>query len=163
MDPWLPCRGSRIHFRRYRFHRAHARPEPVPGSADFRTDSIHIGRADSLQRVCLPERVLLIERIIVPGRISADERVYILAGVFISAFDRIRIPELIPVRLPDPDPDSFPVPFPVPFGIGLPDPHPHHLIHVLASIQADITARIGSVNISGADAGAQLNGLGLRD
>jgi hypothetical protein len=164
---WLPGRGGRSCFRRDRFQRAHdAHPEPVPGSTDFLTDRIR--RTDALRCVCLAGRVLLIEvllieHIIVAWHISAGERVCIPLGVFIPVADRIRIPELIPVRLPDPDPDSFPVPFPVPFGIGLPDPHPHHLIHVLASIQADITARIGSVNISGADAGAQLNGLGLRD
>ena len=134
MGPRLPCRGGHSCFRRDRFHRAHAHPGSVPGSTDFLTDRIHVGRTDALRRVYLPGCVLLIESIIVPGHISVGGRVCIPIGVLIPVADRVGIP----VRLPDPDPD--PVPFPV--SIGPPDPHPDRFrIHVLASIDADITVR----------------------
>jgi hypothetical protein len=136
---WLPGRGGRSCFRRDRFQRAHdAHPEPVPGSTDFLTDRIR--RTDALRCVCLAGRVLLIEvllieHIIVAWHISAGERVCIPLGVFIPVADRIRIPELIPVRLPDPDPDSLADPYPRP---------DLFLIQVLAGIRAGITVPTGT-------------------
>jgi hypothetical protein len=103
----LPYRGIRSRFRGDRFRRARARPDSVPGSTGFLTDSIHVGRPHGLRRVCLPARVLLSERIIVPGHISVGERVCIPIGAFIQVADRI--PEPFPVRLPNPfrDPDRL--------------------------------------------------------
>ena len=136
MGPWLPCRGGHSCFRRDRFHRAHAHPGSVPGGTDFLIDRIHVARTDALRRVYLPGCVLLTESILVPGHISAGGSACIPIGVLIPVADRVGIPEVIPVRLPDPDPDPFPV------SIGPPDSHPDlFLIH--ASIHADITVRTG--------------------
>jgi hypothetical protein len=113
VDHWLPYRGIRSRFRGDRFHWARAHPDPVPGSTDFRTDGIHVGRPDGLRRVCLPARVLLSERIIVPGHISVGERVCIPVGAFIHVTDRI------------------PEPFPDPFRVHIRDPvHPGLSEHI---------------------------------
>ena len=142
MGPWLPCRGGHSYFRRDRFQQAHAHPGSVPGSTDFRTDRIHVGRTDALRRVYLPGCVRLaegiVERIVVPWHISVGGRVGIPVGVLVPVADRVRIPELVPVRLPEADPDSNPdpAPDPDPDSIG-PDPHP--------DIRADITVRTGFV------------------
>jgi hypothetical protein len=159
VDRWLPCRGSRSRVRRDHFHRAHARPGPVPGGTDFLIGGIHAGRPDALRGACLPVRFLLSERIIVPGHISAGERVRILIGAFVPVADRIRVPEVIPVRLPDPDPDPFHVvPVSEPDPVGIPDPHPGPFLIVLvpARIHADerTVVRIGiRVYVAGTDTG----------
>jgi hypothetical protein len=128
VDRWLRCRGRRSEFRRDRFHRAPARPGPVPGGTDFLIDGIRVGRTDALRRLCLRARVLLSERIIVPGHTSAGERSCILRGAFVPVADRIRIPEVIPVRLSDPvpfpDPDPDPDPADVPDSVHARDPGP---------------------------------------
>ena len=150
VDRWLPCRGRRSQFRGDRFHRTHARAGPVPGSTDFLFDGIHAARTDAGRRACFTPRFLLSERAIVSGHISIGERSRILIGAFVQVADRIRIPEAIPVHLPDPDPDSFhvvPVPDPDPVGLGLPDPDfDPFLVHVFACIHADehTSGRIGT-------------------
>jgi hypothetical protein len=158
VDRWLCCRGGRSRFRRDRFHRAHARPGPVSGRTDFLIGGIHTGRADALRQACLPARVLLSERIIIPGHISADQRICVLVGTFVPVADRIGVPEVISVRLPDPDPDPFHVvPEPDPVGIGLHDPGSDpFLVHVFARIRADerTSVRIGiGFYVTGANAG----------
>jgi hypothetical protein len=146
MGPWLPCRGGRSYFRHDRFQQAHPHPGSVPGSTDFLTNRIHVGRKDALRRLYLPGCLRLIKRIIVPRHISVGGRACIPVGVLIPAADRVRIRELIPVRLPeadsDPDSDHDSAPDPDPDG-----PHPDlfRSIHVLASIGADITGRTGFV------------------
>jgi hypothetical protein len=144
VGPWLPCRGGRSYFRRDRFHRAHAYPGSVPGSTDFLTDRIHVGRTDALRGgVRLSDSI--IGRIVGPGHISVG-CVRIPVGVLIPAADPIRIREFIPVRLPEADPDSdrdpAPDSDPDPDPIGPPDPHPERSRsnHVRASIHADVSA-----------------------
>ena len=156
VDRWLPCGGRRSQFRRDRFHRTHARPGPVPGSTDFLFDGIHVGRTDAVRRVCLPVRFLLSEGIIVSGHISAGERFCVLIGAFVPVADRIRIPEVIPVHLPDADPFRI-VPVPHPVGIGIPVPHsdPLHIVPDADGIHADERAFvcIGRIYVAGADTG----------
>jgi hypothetical protein len=153
VDRWLHCRGSRSRFRRDRFHRAHARPDPVPGSTDFLIGGIHADRADALrQRICLSARVLLSERIIVPGHISVGEGVCIPIGAFVQVAERIRIPQVVPVRLPDPDAYSFHI---LPDPVGLPDPHTDHIVPVPARFHVGersfVRIDIG-IGLAGADA-----------
>jgi hypothetical protein len=156
---WLPCRGGGSGSRHDRFHRAHAHPGSVPGSADLLTDRIHVGRTDALRRVYLSGCVLLIEPgcvLLIERVISAGGSACIPIGVFLSVADRVRIPEVIPVRLPDPDPDPDPAfdPDPDPDSAFDPDPDPdpafdpdldpaHFLsTRVLAGIHADISVRV---------------------
>jgi hypothetical protein len=125
VDRWLPCRGGRSHFRRDRIHRPHAGPGPVPGGTDFLDGGIHAGRGDALRRACLPVHILLSERVIVPEHLSAGQRARILIGAFVPVADRIRISEVIPIRLTDPDPDpDHVVAVPEPDPVGVPDSHP---------------------------------------
>jgi hypothetical protein len=143
VDRWLPGRSRRSQFRRDRFHRAHARPDPVLGSTDCLIGGIHVGRADAFRRARLPARFLFSDRIIVPGPISAGERSCVLIGAFVQVADGILISEVIPVRLPDPDPDPFhvvPVPEPDPVDFGLPDPD-SFFVHVFADERTSV--RIG--------------------
>jgi hypothetical protein len=158
VDRWLPGRGGGSHFRRDRIHRAHAGPGPVPRGADFLIGGNHAGRGDALRRACLPVRILLSERIVVPERISAGQRARILVGAFVSVTDRIRIPDVIPVRLADPDPDSDPDPdanaVPEPDPVGVPDPHPDPFLVVPVPADERAFVRIGlRFCVAGADAG----------
>jgi hypothetical protein len=159
VDRWLPGRGGRSHFRRDRIHRAHAGPGPVPRGADFLIGGSHAGRRDALRRARLTVHILLTERIIVPEHISAGQRARILVGAFVPVADRIRIPEVIPVRLADPDPDAnHVVAVPEPDPVGVPDPHPDpfRVVPVPARVHADERAfvRIGlRFYVAGADAG----------
>ena len=156
MDRWLPRRGRRSQFRRDIFHRAHARPGPVPGRADFLFDATVARRTDAGRRACLPVRFLLSERIIVSGHISIGERSCILIGACVQVTDRIRIPAAIPVRLPDPDPfHVVPVPEPDPDDIGHSDPF---RLHVFACAHADERTFVGTglgigIGVAGSDAG----------
>jgi hypothetical protein len=139
---WFPGRCGRSRLRRDHFHRAHARPRPVPGRTGFLFGGIHAGRADALRGACLPVCFLLRERIIV----SAGECVCALIGSRVQVANLI--PEIVPVRLPDPDPDPSHIvaePDPDPDGIGLPHPDSYP-VHLFPHLHADerTSVRVGT-------------------
>ena len=101
----LSSRGIRRRwFRRERFRRAHARPDPVRGgSTELLADAgaVRACRADDPRPVCLavsvPERVPRRDRIVV--RTSAGERISVPVRAYILVAQRVREHIRIPVRV----------------------------------------------------------------